>query len=403
MSKNSSSIWVSSNDFTWKNLSLTEAMFLLSLASIFIPIKIYPFFFLISSALFLRESWPFLSERWTVALGVYVGYGLLLTGLTYSGTSLEIGNAAKLLVNCGFMVCSIHWISSRNNATLTYFLNWTLGILLSLSLIQLLVYHASFDFRFILGSDTSGQGSALYRPGLFFWGLDDKNMFGARIALLGFIYVFIPVLRSHKLSAVRILFVFLIAFLSLSRTPMVALLIGIFALSWMILDRKWRIALLVAMAIALPFFLTQVVRIDSITSSNDGMGIRLVYWTAFVQHFSDLSIWGGGFLEAGRFLQQNAEFYRGEPHIHNTWMTTYVEFGMIGFLAFAAFALLFFKACFQKVKQMGLWIVLFLPILAIMMILYSGYDNDIIVYLVLLWLVGTQHAIDFQNTKIKVL
>jgi O-antigen ligase len=211
------------------------------------------------------------------------------------------------------------------------------------------------------------------------------------------------VLRKQKLSVLRVLFVFLIAFLSLSRTPMVALLIGIFALSWMILDRKWRIVLLVAVVIALPFFLSQVVRIDSIRPSNDGMGIRLVYWTAFFDHFSDLSIWGGGFLEAGRFLGQNAEFYRGEPHIHNTWMTTYVEFGIVGFLAFTAFVALFFQACFQQIRQVGLWIVLFLPILAIMMILYSGYDNDLIVYFILIWLVGTQQPIDFHKTKITAL
>jgi len=390
-------------DFSWKSVTLTEILFLLSLVSIFIPWKVYPVFFLISSFFFLRESWPFHLNKWMIALAVYVGYGLVVVGLTYSGSSQEIGNAAKLLVNPLFLVCSIHWLSTRDNARFTHFLDWTLGILLLLSLLQLLVYHASFDFRLILGSDTSGQASGLYRPGLYYWGLDDKNMFGARIALLGFVFVCIPVLQKQKLSALRILFVFLIAFLSLSRTPMVALLIGVFALSWMILERKWRIALLVAVAIALPFFLTQVVRIDSITSSNDGMGIRIVYWTAFFSHFSELSIWGGGFLEASEFLEENAKFYRGEPHIHNTFMTTYVEFGIIGFLAFAAFIGLFFQACFRRTRQVGLWIVLFLPILAIMMILYSGYDNDVAVYFVLIWLVGSQQAIDFHHTKIKTL
>lgn len=382
---------------------MTESLFLISLTSIFIPWKVYPFFFLISSLLFLRESWPFHLDKWMISLGVYLCYGLLIFALTYSGTPLEIGNAAKLLVNSIFLVCSVHWLSKRENTSLTHFLDWTLGLLLLVSLLQLLIYHASFDFRLILGSDTSGQASGLYRPALYYWGLDDKNMFGARIALLGFVFVFIPVLQKQKLSALRILFVFLIAFLSLSRTPMVALLIGIFALTWMILERKWRIVLLVAMAIALPFFLTQVVRIDSITSSNDGMGIRIVYWTAFLSHFSELSIWGGGFLEAKSFLQENARFYRGEPHIHNTFMTTYVEFGIIGFLAFTAFVGLFFHACLQRTKQAGLWIVLFLPIIAIMMILYSGYDNDVVIYFVLIWLVGSQQAIDFHNTKIKPL
>lgn len=385
------------------SITLTESFFLLSLISIFVPWKVYPLFFLASSFFFLRESRPIRLEKWTIALSVYVGYGLLIFGLTYSGDASETSNAAKLLINMLFLVCATHWLRKRENPHLTHYLDWTLAILLLLTLAQLAVYHASFDFRLILGSDSSGQASGLYRQGLYYWGLDDKNMLGARIALLGFMFVFIPVLQKQKLSALRIFFVFLIAFLSLSRTPMVALLIGIFALSWMILERKWRIVMLIFLAAALPFFLTQVVRIDSITSSNDGMGIRIVYWTAFFNHFSQLSIWGGGFLEAARFLGENAKFYRGEPHIHNTLMTTYVEFGIIGFLAFGAFVGLFFQACLQQIGQVGLWVVLFLPILSIMMILYSGYDNDVAVYFVLIWLVGTQRRIDFHQTKIKVL
>lgn len=388
-------------DTNRKSVTLTEILFLLSISSIFIPWKVYPFFFLLSSFFFLRESWPFRFQNWTVALAIYVGYGLAIFGLTYVGQALEISNAAKLVINMFFLVCSIHWLSKRDNTFLIKYLDWTLGIILLLTLIQLLIYHASFDFRLVMGSGSSGQASALYRPALYYWGLDDKNMMGARIALLGIVFVFIPVLRKEKLSILRIAFVFLVAFLSLSRTPMVALLIGIFALIWMILVRKWRIILLVSLAVVLPFFLTKVVRIDSITSSNDGMGIRIVYWTAFFNHLSKLSIWGGGFLEAGRFLQENAKFYRGEPHVHNTFMTTYVEFGLVGFLAFASLISQFFQACFQQIRQIGLWVMLFLPILSIMMILYSGYDNDIVVYFILIWLVGTQQKIDFQQTKIK--
>jgi O-antigen ligase len=388
---------------TQRSITLTEALFLLSLITIFLPLKVYPFFFLTSSVLFVWESRPIHLEKWPIALAIYIIYGLAIFGLTYSGQTLELGNAAKLVVNTLFLISAVHWLKKRDNSQLTRLLDWTMAFLLLLSLGQLLIYHGSFDYRLIFGSNTSGQASSLYRPALYYWGLDDKNMFGARIALLGFVFVFIPVLRNQKLSVLRILFVFLIAFLSLSRTPMVALLLGIFALSWMILKRRWRIALVLALAIALPYFLSQVVRIDSITSSNDGMGIRIVYWTAFFNHFTELSPLGGGFLEARDFLQQNAKFYRGEPHIHNTFMTTYVEFGLVGLLSFSAFIVLFFQACYEEVRQVGQWIILFLPIVAIMMILYSGYDNDVVVYFTLIWLVGTQTKIDFQHIKIKVL
>lgn len=381
----------------------SEILFLISLASIFLPWKIYPLVFLISSALFLWESRPIQISQWNIPLLIYLLYGLIVGTLTYSGHGREIFNLAKLIINPLFLIASVHWLRKRDNSRLIELMDWMLGILLLLTAIQLLIYHASFDFRLILGSSSSGQASALYRPGLFYWGLDDKNMFGARIALLGFVFLFIPVIRKNRLSILRVLFVFIVAFLSLSRTPMVALLIGILALCWMILARRWKIALIILLAIALPFFLREVIRIDSITSSNDGMGIRLVYWKAFFTHFQDLSIWGGGFAEAERFLRVNANFYRGEPHIHNTLMTTYVEFGFIGFLAYSTFLGFFAQACFKQVKSVGLWIVLFLPILSIMIILYSGYDNDIMIYLTLIWLVGTFKSIDFHQTKIKAL
>ncbi len=386
-----------------RSVTLGESLFLLSLFSIFLPWKVYPILFLISSLFFLYEARPLLIKSWMLALSVYVFYGMVVFGLTYSGHPLEVPNAAKLLINPLFLLSSVLWLSSRANARLVYFLDWTLGILLLLSLAQLLLYHASFDFRLVLGSESSGQASSLYRPALYFWGLDDKNMFGARIALMGFVFMFIPVLTKQKLSLLRIFFVFLVAFLSLSRTPMVALLIGATVLGWMVLEQRWRVAMLLAVAILLPVFLTQVVRIDSITSSNDGMGIRLIYWQAFFYHFSDLSIWGGGFVEASRFLEDNAKFYRGEPHIHNTLMTTYVEFGLIGFVAFTAFLGLFLQSCYQQRQQLALWILLFLPIASIMMILYSGYDNDVMVYLALIWLVGNQQDVDFQQAKITVL
>ena len=225
-------------------------------------------------------------------------------------------------------------------------------------------------------------------------------MFGARIALMGFSFICIPVILKNQLFIWRILFVFLISFLSLSRTPIVALLIGILLLLWFVLNKKWKIVLLVVLCIALPFVLQKVIRLDSLTSSNDGMGIRLVYWKAFFQHFNTISPLGNGFLSAPDFLSIHADFYRGEPHIHNTFLSSYLELGVVGFFSFLAFLVWFIGDCWKNTSNSKLWILLFLPILAIMMILYSGYDNDVVMYFSLVYLIGSMQEINFKKVSL---
>jgi O-antigen ligase len=132
------------------------------------------------------------------------------------------------------------------------------------------------------------------------------------------------------------------------------------------------------------------------------MGIRLVYWTAFFEHFDAISPFGKGFLSAPEFLGKHAEFYRGEPHIHNTFLSTYLEMGIVGFFSFLAFLAWYSRDCWYKTANAKLWIALFLPIIAIMMILYSGYDNDVVMYLCLVCLIGSLREVNFQNVKLSL-
>ncbi|TXE14314.1 O-antigen ligase family protein [Algoriphagus aquimarinus] len=386
----------------WKAISIAESLFLISLISMFLPVKVYPVIFVITSYFFYRETPQLTFSKWFIALAVFSTYAVLSYLLNYPGEPLALTNIIKLVINFFFLFFAINWLGSRDNESLISKLDSVLLAILALSLVQLLIYHQAYDFKLITGSDSSGQASSLYRDSLYYWGLDDKNMFGARIALIGFSFICIPVVLKNRLSIWRIVFVFLIGFLSLSRTPIVALLLGIFFLIWISVEKKWKIGLLVLVAIALPFILQKVIRVDSLTSSNDGMGIRLVYWKAFFQHFDAISPLGNGFLSAPGFLGSYADFYRGEPHIHNTFLTTYLELGIVGFFSFLAFLVWFIKECWQKTVNSKLWIALFIPILSIMMILYSGYDNDVVMYLCLIYLIGSLREISFQNIKLSL-
>ncbi|WP_111669238.1 O-antigen ligase family protein [Algoriphagus litoralis] len=386
----------------WKDTRAGEWLFLISIVSVFFPVKIYPAFFLISSIQFYRESPKLKLEIWSLALLVFSGYASLSFAFTFDGELFSLVNLAKLLINFCFLFFSVHWLRSRDNSLLLIRLEKVLIAVFVIILIQILVYHEAMNFRLITGSSSSGQASSLYNKSLYFWGLDDKNMFGARIALLGFILICIPIVARNTVPVWRVLGIFCLAFLSLSRTPLVALLIGVFLLFWMIASKKWRMVLVGGLLICLPFLLEKIVRVDNLTSSNDGMGIRLVYWKAFFQNFREISPLGNGFLSAPEFLEKYADFYRGEPHIHNTFLTAYLELGIIGFLSFISFLWFFFKESVSRFSNVRFQVLLFVPLLSIMMILYSGYDNDVVLYLILMFLLANVHALDFDKLKFKL-
>lgn len=384
----------------WRVTSLGEWLFLLAIVSVFFPVKIYPAVFLLACVQFFRETAHIRLEPWSTALLIFSAYATLSFALTLEVELLPLIHLAKLLINFSFLFFAIHWLRQKDTLLMIHRLDLVLILVLALGLVQLLVYHEALDFRFISGSTSSGQASSLYDRSLYFWGLDDKNMFGARIALLGFAWICLPIVARDKVSVSRIFMVFGLAFLSLSRTPLIALLIGVFFLFWLVSNSIGRMALIVGILICLPFLLEKVIRFDHLTSSNDGMGIRLVYWKAFFQHFTAISPLGNGFLSTPDFLSAFADFYRGEPHIHNTFLSVYLELGIVGFLSWVGFLGFFFRYSAAKWANTKFQFLLFLPLLSIMMILYSGYDNDVVLYLILMYLLANARTIDFNKLKV---
>lgn len=395
-------ITVEPSSFKWGEIQLSEGMFCVCLLAIFLPFKIYPVVLLISCFVFYRATEKLRFPKWLIFLVIYSLYSFVSFLIFYKGESFMLLNLVKLLVNFVFLYFAVIWLQSRNNDRLLSLVDLTLIIIFLLVTLQLLVYHNALDFRLLYGSSSSGQASSLYNKALYFWGLEDKNMFGARIAMLGFPFILIPLVRSKTISWWRICWVFLLSYLSMSRTPIVALLIGAFLLVWLSSGTRWRIILLFAMGLTLPFILEKLIRIDHLTASNDGMGIRLVYWKAFFNNFSAISPLGNGFMQAPAFLIKYADFYRGEPHIHNTFLTSYLELGVVGLVAYSLFLIYFFLDSRSRGQSVKFWWIALIPLLSIMMILYSGYDNDIVIYLTMIVLLGSRSTIDFKTIRMQI-
>jgi hypothetical protein len=387
---------------TWKAFTLSEWLFCLSVAAMFLPLKVYPVVFMLAATYFLWETKKVLAEKWAFALAVFGVYALISFWLHYTGQTFELTNIIKLAVNFIFLYAAVVWMHHRDNSRLLQLLDYTFILIFILVALQLWVYHQAMGYRLVGGSTSSGQASVLYNKSLFFWGLDDKNMFGARIALLGFVFILLPLVLFKRVSMIRIVLIFALAFLSLSRTPIVALLIGLGLLFWMVSGKWWRLALVAIILGVTPYVLQKVIRIDNITASNDGMGVRLVYWKAFFGNFENISPLGNGFMSAPEFLSTHADFFHGEPHIHNTFLSTYLELGIIGFASYLLFLVFFFKFCYQKHPDSCYWLLTIAPLVAIMMILYSGYDNDLILYLILIFGLSTVRPAALEENKIRL-
>src|SRR5690606_29878113 len=140
-----------------------------------------------------------LRHYWVFFLSVFSIYACLIFLADLPPNRTEMVNFIKLPVNFAFLYFTAGWMTARDNTLLLQRIDLTLHVVLALTLIQLLVYHYAAGFQWVGGTPTSAKGSALYQPSLYFWGLVDKNMFGARIALLGFVYVLLPVVRLQHI------------------------------------------------------------------------------------------------------------------------------------------------------------------------------------------------------------
>lgn len=367
-----------------------------TILSTFSPIKIYPVFFVLTSLVVLCLHSKIRPMVWPVWLYVYVGYAVLVAALFNTGVlphrlpmdREQLTNLVKLVIGSAFLVVVVNWASFTRGATIRRYLDWMLHVSFLLTLAQLLFfrYRAGFSGLFV---ESSMVGSEFYDPKNLFWGIADKNIIGARIALFGFLYLFNYFIWKRKLPLWRTLIVFLCALLSASRTPMVALFIGIVYVLYRKFKFGGRIVLALSILASLPFALARVLRFDSLLDPHDGMGVRIIYWSTFIERFPHLSIFGSGFMSADRFLTDYSPIYYGEPHLHNLFLNNYLDFGIIGSVAYIAFLVTFFRFCKREKVWFGwYWTAAFLPILAIMLTLSTGYESDTSVYLSCIYIIG---------------
>lgn len=107
---------------------------------------------------------------------------------------------------------------------------------------------------------------------------------------------------------------------------------------------------------------------------------------------------GNGIYSSYNFLMQYVPHYLVNTNMHNFIINIAMETGIIGVCIYILFLLGLFRKLMLGLRgyKSEFCIVFILPLVLIMSLQYLGYDNDIVVYLVLLFLIKKRYVQDFD-------
>lgn len=361
----------------------------LSLLSAFIPYKIYPVIYVLSSLIIL--SMGITKKNLTVFIFalMYCLYGVFVYITGGFGNEESDLAITKLIFNCGFFLAiSISGVFSEKNAndnsSSLLVIERYLSFVVIASLIQVLFLQIiSGGIRF--SSDNSYTAGLMFTDHAILWGVQDKNIMGAKIALFGFLHAYTYYRLKGKINYIFGMLYILCSALTLSRTSLLLSLLTFFLLIYLNTRYIYRYYIILPLiffsAILLFPKIAELVRLDSITnvSRDDGMGIRILFWTAFFSRFTDISFWGEGLLSASAFLGQYS-VTGSANNMHNLYINNYLDLGVPGSVFYLLFLMAIIFKVYKRNRNRTHTLLMIAPILVVTNTLYTGYDNDTWMY-----------------------
>ncbi|HCB1497650.1 O-antigen ligase-like membrane protein [Klebsiella oxytoca] len=372
------------------NKSILAIHFLgVALIGSFIPFKIYPLIYIISATVifFMGITKKNLSVfLFALFYGCYCVLNFLVNGIGSEEAELAI---SKLIFNCSFfLVISISAIFSKHSINNDFhalkIIERYLAVVVILSFVQILILQImSGGVRF--SSDNSYTAGLMFTDHQIFWGVADKNIMGAKISLFGFLHSYVYYRLKGKVSYLFGFIYIVCSALTLSRTSLLLSALTFLLLVFFTIKPIYRyyliLPLIFIIGIAAFPMIASLVRLDSITnvSRDDGMGIRVLYWSAFFSRLPDISIWGEGLLSAGDFLGQYS-VTGSANNMHNLYINNYLDLGIPGSVFYLGFLVSIFKKICSRNKNTIHSLLILAPIVVVTNTLYTGYDNDTWIY-----------------------
>ncbi|EGM1787266.1 O-antigen ligase family protein [Salmonella enterica subsp. enterica] len=355
----------------------------ISMLSIFLPVKIYPIIFIITMfVMMLRVQLKVHSY--------YIFASLLLMLILLSSTYTYLDDDTMTAIVKSFLGISllitsgVFTFNKKHSIETLKIIHTYIFVIIALCFIQILVLHVQSGWYSLTVSDSYTAGM-IFNSDYAIFGGNDKNMFGAKIALFGMILYVLHKSIYSKGSMLCILLVVATGFLSMSRTPVAFFLaaLSLYKISFsrgVLMKISSVFFVLIIFAIASPYII-EYLRISSINQGelSDGMSIRLLYWTAVMSNTDVIGMFGNGLLSAREFLPRFSVYYNGEPNVHNLYLNTYLDLGVIGITLYLLMLVSLFLFLRRLSKKLAL--VLIACAFIISCTLYTAYDIEMWCYL----------------------
>lgn len=372
--------------------------------SLFLEMKIYIPLFLLITLMCL----PYFKQvnRWQIYLLFFLLYGGLLNVFYFN--NFEINLYIKFIVNLGFLLVVPNFIEKvKIDSEFNKRFKLCLELIIILSFIQIIYVYMSqnLSLSYFLNIQNSIDAYAISRGADPIFGHSNKNIWASKLFLVQLLYFKFILNDKIKIREFLILSIFVInIMLLLSRTAQMAMIIPFIYLFYkkIYIKNNYIKFFVICLIPMLLFGFIEVVT-DVILRigdpSTDGGASRISLWKAFFEHFNETHYMiGNGIYSSYGFLMQYVPHYLVNTNMHNFIINIAMETGIIGVCIYILFLLGLFRKLILGLRgyKGEFCIVFILPLVLIMSLQYLGYDNDIVVYLVLLFLIKKRYVQDFD-------
>ncbi|HDR7763209.1 TPA: O-antigen ligase family protein [Bacillus paranthracis] len=372
--------------------------------SLFLEMKIYIPLFLLITLMCL----PYFKQvnRWQIYLLFFLLYGGLLNVFYFN--NFEINLYIKFIVNLAFLLVVPNFIEKvKIDSKFNNRFKLCLELIIILSFIQIIYVYMSqnLSLSYFLNIQNSIDAYAISRGTDPIFGHSNKNIWASKLFLVQLLYFNFILNDKIKIREFLMLSIFVInIMLLLSRTAQMAMIIPFIYLFYKKIYKKnnyikfFVICLIPMLLFGFIEVVTDVIlRIGD--PSTDGGASRISLWKAFFDHFNETHYMiGNGIYSSYSFLMQYVPHYLVNTNMHNFIINIAMETGIIGVCIYILFLLGLFRKLMLGLRgyKGEFCIVFILPLVLIMSLQYLGYDNDIVVYLVLLFLIKKRYVQDFD-------
>ncbi|GAB6431277.1 MULTISPECIES: O-antigen ligase [unclassified Bacillus (in: firmicutes)] len=378
-----------------------QFLFYISILSIFIiNSNVYPIifgFFIISTNILLLYNGGYAVNKWTLLILSFLFWGILIYIIQNEYSSEDLKMLSKMIVNLLFFFTVIN---SGEKIIDDKFWKRTLlvfEVIIVLSFVQYMYLYYKLDlFSLIVNTaDSMTAYKITENPQLLFWGNYSKNILATKIILAQICYFYI-VINKFKFTKKNMLLLILSvcnAILCLSRTAQLTYFgaLGIYILFTVIKSKKTYIKVFAMLPMVLGLCLL-FVKIDDLLRINfditDGGYIRLIYWNTFLENFLETSYFiGNGLLSTANFLSRYSYYYIGENNMHNVFLNMLLDFGFVGTSLYVLMLIFYYRSYRRISAKLYNRLILIFSWFAVTSLQYVGYDNDLIVFLIIIYLV----------------